>query len=482
MLAWAAGGEAPPREAEVVILDQGAQATVEALVALEPAAVTSWRAADRHPADGGHLGADGGRGARAAPPRVPGSDGAARHHRLRRHPGRRLARRALRRRGGGRPAALALRRVHQAAPRRQRVGAPGRRPDRPRRPQPARGAARRRPRRRADPGRERQLRRGGRRAAARRHRAARDHAARRAGLRARRPRAVVAALAGARRLHAARGPRAQPGRLRGRRPAALDPLPRLALGDGRALRRSEPEPLLEERLRRRRERRRHRRLAAHARLRLPGRDRLPRRRRLGRSGRSAAHPERDLHPRGGRRRALAAHRVARRLGRGAALAQARHLVVLGHRELRLRLLLVPLPGRHDRLRGQAHGRALDRRGGAGRAAGARHAGRSRAQRDGAPALLQHAPRSRHRRPGERRRRGLDRVAAAGSRQSRTATPSARAGGGSRASSRRGAGSTPPRRAGGRSSIRRSSTASASRSATASCRARRRSPSRSPTLP
>ena len=42
VLAWAAGGEAPPREAEVVILDQGAQATVEALVALEPAAVTSW--------------------------------------------------------------------------------------------------------------------------------------------------------------------------------------------------------------------------------------------------------------------------------------------------------------------------------------------------------------------------------------------------------------------------------------------------------
>ena len=89
----------------------------------------------------------------------------------------------------------------------------------------------------------------------------------------------------ARRLHAARGPRAQPGRLRRRRAAALDPLPRLALGDGRALRRPQPEPLLEERLRRRRERRRHRRLAAHARLRLPGRDRLPRRGRLGRRGR-----------------------------------------------------------------------------------------------------------------------------------------------------------------------------------------------------
>ena len=42
VLAWAAGGDAPPREAEVVILDPGAQATVEALVALEPQTVLSW--------------------------------------------------------------------------------------------------------------------------------------------------------------------------------------------------------------------------------------------------------------------------------------------------------------------------------------------------------------------------------------------------------------------------------------------------------
>ena len=40
VLAWAAGGAVPPREAEVVILDQGAEATVEALVALDSAAVT----------------------------------------------------------------------------------------------------------------------------------------------------------------------------------------------------------------------------------------------------------------------------------------------------------------------------------------------------------------------------------------------------------------------------------------------------------
>ena len=54
--------------------------------------------------------------------------------------------------------------------------------------------------------------------------------------------------------------------------------------------------------------------------------------------------------------------------RGAALAAAGDLVVLGDRQLRLRLLLVPLPGRHDRVRGEADRRPLDRRGGARRAA------------------------------------------------------------------------------------------------------------------
>jgi primary-amine oxidase len=43
VLDWAAGGDAPPREAEIVILDQGAQATVEVLVALAPGAVISWK-------------------------------------------------------------------------------------------------------------------------------------------------------------------------------------------------------------------------------------------------------------------------------------------------------------------------------------------------------------------------------------------------------------------------------------------------------
>jgi primary-amine oxidase len=43
MLAWAAGGAAPRREAEVVLLDRGAESTIEAVVSLDSPAVTAWR-------------------------------------------------------------------------------------------------------------------------------------------------------------------------------------------------------------------------------------------------------------------------------------------------------------------------------------------------------------------------------------------------------------------------------------------------------
>ncbi len=43
VLEWAEGGSRPPRAAEVVILDRGAQESVEALVSLDEATVTSWR-------------------------------------------------------------------------------------------------------------------------------------------------------------------------------------------------------------------------------------------------------------------------------------------------------------------------------------------------------------------------------------------------------------------------------------------------------
>jgi primary-amine oxidase len=43
VLAWTAGASAPAREAEVVILDRGAESTVEALVGLAPDGVIAWR-------------------------------------------------------------------------------------------------------------------------------------------------------------------------------------------------------------------------------------------------------------------------------------------------------------------------------------------------------------------------------------------------------------------------------------------------------
>ena len=53
-------------------------------------------------------------------------------------------------------------------------------------------------------------------------------------------------------------------------------------------------------------------------------------------------PERDLHPRGGHRGALEAHRLAHRRGRGPPRPPAGDLLVLDDRQLRLRLLLVLL--------------------------------------------------------------------------------------------------------------------------------------------
>ena len=84
--------------------------------------------------------------------------------------------------------------------------------------------------------------------------------------------------------------------------------------DGGALRRPQPDPLLPERLRRRRERRRRAPpTPLDARLRLPRRDPLLRRRVVDDAAGEPVHdPERDLHARGGRRRALEAQRLARR--------------------------------------------------------------------------------------------------------------------------------------------------------------------------
>ena len=99
-----------------------------------------------------------------------------------------------------------------------------------------------------------------------RHHALEIIAARGPELRRRRQRRHVAEVAAARRLHPSRGARSEPGELPGRRSAAIDPVPRVAVRDGRAVRRSEPDPLLQERVRRRRERRRNVDLLAAPRL------------------------------------------------------------------------------------------------------------------------------------------------------------------------------------------------------------------------
>ena len=76
--------------------------------------------------------------------------------------------------------------------------------------------------------------------------------------------------------------------------------------------------------------------------------------------------------------------------RGAPLAPAGDLVDRHRRQLRVRLLLVLLPRRHDPVRGQADRRHLDRRTAAGRDAEARPLVAPRPLRAAPPALLQRA--------------------------------------------------------------------------------------------
>ena len=67
-----------------------------------------------------------------------------------------------------------------------------------------------------------------------------------------------------------------------------------------------------------------------------------------------------LHPRGGHGRRLAPHRHRGRDQRGAAGPSARGQFLRHGRQLRLRLLLVLLPGRHHRVRGETDRDRLDR--------------------------------------------------------------------------------------------------------------------------
>ena len=116
-------------------------------------------------------------------------------------------------------------------------------------------------------------------------------------------------------------------------------------------------------------------------------------------------PNADLHPRGGRRHPLEAHRPASGHTRGAPLAPAGRVVHRDGRQLRVRLLLVLLPGRHHPVRGQADRHHLERRGAGRREAAVGRAGRAAGLRADPPALLQRAAGHDGRRPRQLRLRG-----------------------------------------------------------------------------
>ncbi len=102
--------------------------------------------------------------------------------------------------------------------------------------------------------------------------------------------------------------------------------------------------------------------------------------------------QRDLPARGGRGHPLEARGLAARHHRGAPLAPPGRLVHLHRRQLRVRLLLVLLPGRDHPARGQDDRRHLERRRAAGLEAPVGGDGRARGLRADPPALLQRPPR------------------------------------------------------------------------------------------
>ena len=155
---------------------------------------------------------------------------------------------------------------------------------------------------------------------------------------------------------------------------------------------------LEERVRRGRVGARAHDPAAHARLRLRRRDPLLRRGARERHRRSVHDHQRDLPARGGLRDPLEARRPVQRPERGAAQPPARHQLRRDRRQLRVRVLLVPLPRRQHPARGEAHRHRVADGDRAGDGAGVRERRRARRRRAAPPAHVQRATRLRRRRP------------------------------------------------------------------------------------
>jgi len=127
-----------------------------------------------------------------------------------------------------------------------------------------------------------------------------------------------------------------------------------------------------------------------ARLRLPGRDPLFRRLAERQPRRAVSHRARRLPARGGCRHPLEAHRPVHRRGQRAPIAAAGGVVDLDRGELRLRLVLVLLPGWLDPLRDEGNRHPEHGRTDAGRRAALRLARVTWSLRPLPPAHLQHA--------------------------------------------------------------------------------------------
>ena len=166
-----------------------------------------------------------------------------------------------------------------------------------------------------------------------------------------RPRGPLAEVVVPRRVQPPRGAGAAHGRATTAGPILYRGVDRR---DDRPLRRPQGVVLPQERLRPGRVRRRHDGQLAGPGLRLPGHDPLLRRPPGRQPGPGRHDQERDLPARGRLRHALEAHRLAHRPVGGAPLAPAGRLDGRHRGQLRLRLLLVLLPGRHDPDGGQAH--------------------------------------------------------------------------------------------------------------------------------